>query len=228
MATTTGLGPLARVLGVAILVAGAFVGCGPAPSTASAPAPAAGGTSTDVPAAVVPSAPVPADAAVLLAGMRLDLQGRCAPLATGLPEGAIAGVRCVPGDPAAVDAASVYLFDTGPAMLTAYGAWLEANSLSIRDASAGCIQGASAEAAYVPGDDRGELLHERAACVVGADGRARGAVTMPPFALATFEGPVADLDEDPAAVARWAFLGNRDQPGGPTVWNAGGPMSPEK
>ena len=38
------------------------------------------------------------------------------------------------------------------------------------------------------------------------------------------DGKVADA----AAVERWAWLGNQDQPGAPTVWRENGPASPEK
>lgn len=80
-----------------------------------------------------------------------------------------------------------------------------------------------AESAWLPSVE-GDTLPERGACQVGLDGRARGAITIPPFVLVTYEGAATD----PPAVAQWAWLGNRDQPGGPTVWNADGPMSPEK
>ena len=109
-------------------------------------------------------------------------------------------------------------------MLGAYAGWLEGHSLRIGATSPGCGAGGVAESAWLPDGGSGAQLAERGACQLGIDGRVRGAITLPPFVLVTYEGPAAD----PAAVARWAWLGNKDQPGGPTVWNAGGPMSPEK
>jgi hypothetical protein len=204
-----------------VIVATALAACGPStgapassdgsPPGASAAGPIAG-----------PSSSPSAEAAVLLRGMRLDLQERCTPIATGLPAEAVAGLSCTPAE-AAVDSASVFLFDTQAAMLGAYAGWLEGHSLRIGDTSPGCGESSVAESAWLP-DGGGARLAERGACQVGLDGRVRGAITLPPFVLVTYEGPATD----PASVARWAWLGNKDQPGGPTVWNAGGPMSPEK
>ena len=155
--------------------------------------------------------------------MRLDLQERCAPISTGLPPAAVAGLACTPAG-AAVTAASVFLFDTQAAMLGAYTGWLEGHSLRIGDRSPGCGAGSVAESAWLP-DGRRRRPAGGAQRLPGRPRRpARGAITLPPFVLVTYEGPATD----PAAVARWAWLGNKDQPGGPTVWNAGGPMSPEK
>jgi hypothetical protein len=42
--------------------------------------------------------------------------------------------------------------------------------------------------------------------------------------LVEVEGKVGDI----AAVEHWAWLGNQDQPGAPTVWRDNGPASPEK
>ena len=65
---------------------------------------------------------------------------------------------------------------------------------------------------------------ERGGCYLDAGGNAHYTATVPPFALFEVEGKVGDVE----AVERWAWLGNQDQPGGPTVWRDNGPVSPEK
>ena len=203
-------------------VAAALAACAPFTAAPASPVDPSAGATAEA-ASIGPSSSPSAETAVLLRGIRLDLQDRCSPITTGLPAAAVAGLACAP-DAAAADAASVFLFDTQAAMLGAYGAWLEGHSLRIGDASPGCGTGSVAESAWLPDGGGGAQLAERGACQVGLDGRVRGAITLPPFVLVTYEGPAAD----PAAVARWAWLGNKDQPGGPTVWNGDGPMSPEK
>ena len=205
-----------------LVLAAALGACAPSTAAPASPTALLPAVTAAAPTTVPSSSPA-AEAAVLLAGMRLDLQERCTPITTGLPAAAVAGLACTPAE-AAVDSASVFLFDTQAAMLGAYAAWLEGHSLGIGDSSPGCGEGSVAESAWLPDGGGGAQLAERGACQVGLDGRARGAITLPPFVLVTYEGPATD----PSAVTRWAWLGNKDQPGGPTVWNAGGPMSPEK
>jgi hypothetical protein len=210
----------ASILTLTLLAA--LAACGtPTAAPASPTGPSVGATAAA--ATIGPSSSPSAETAVLLRGMRLDLQDRCAPSTTGLPTAAVAGVTCKPAG-AAVDAASVFLFDTQATMLEAYAGWLEGHSLRIADTSPGCGAGSNAESAWLPDGGGGAPLAERGACQVGLDGRVRGAITLPPFVLVTYEGPATD----PVAVARWAWLGNKDQPGSPTVWNGDGPMSPEK
>jgi hypothetical protein len=204
---------LALVLAGAVLVA-----CGSSTTSPASPP----GTSAIASPAGGPALSPSAEAAVLLRGMRTDLNDRCVPLADGLPAAAVAGVACTPAG-AAVDSASVFLFDTQEAMLGAYATWLAGHELSILDRSPGCGPDSVAESAWLPSVE-GDTLPQRGACQVGVDGRARGAITLPPFVLVTYEGAATD----PTAVAQWAWLGNRDQPGSPTVWSADGPMSPEK
>jgi hypothetical protein len=206
---------------LSFLFAAALAACGPSTAAPASPVdPSAGATAGA--ASVAPSSSPSVETAVLLRGMRLDLQERCAPITAGLPTAAVAGLSCAPAG-AAADTASVFLFEAQAAMLGAYAGWLEGHSLRIGDTSPGCGEGSVAESAWLP-DGGGARLAERGACQVGLDGRVRGAITLPPFVLVTYEGPATD----PVAVARWAWLGNKDQPGSPTVWNGDGPMSPEK
>jgi len=65
----------------------------------------------------------------LLAGARADAATGCAPARDGLPDGAIAGVRCAP-DAAVVDQVGFYLFPDQAALLDAYGARVAAEGLT--------------------------------------------------------------------------------------------------
>jgi hypothetical protein len=55
-------------------------------------------------------------------------------------------------------------------------------------------------------------------------GAAHHLATRPPFVLVELDGKPGNL---PAAVGRFAWLGNQDQPGAPTAWREIA-VSPEK
>ena len=57
-----------------------------------------------------------------------------------------------------------------------------------------------------------------------ASGAAHYLATQPPFVLIELDGKPGNL---PAAVERFAWLGNQDQPGAPTAWREIA-VSPEK
>jgi hypothetical protein len=184
-----------------------------------------GSTSSPVATPAPAGAPASPDAAEaqLLAGVRSDLAGSCVTLGASLPAGATAGIVCEPRD-SPVERVTLSLFETQPAMLDAYGQWVVDHGLRPRSHEGRCL-GRASEGAYLPGDDLGGTIPHRSACQADPPGMARYAVTLPPFILATLDGaPGADL----TAVEGWAWLGNQDTPGGPTIWNEAGPLSPEK
>jgi hypothetical protein len=200
-------------------------------SAAATPAPSA------VPTVATPATPpvlptpvesgIPVDASEaerqLLAGARLDLQGLCAPLRAGLLDAAVAAVECRPtGD--VVDRAVLSLFDTQQALLAAYSALLTAHDIGSYTNQGRCVLDQASEGGYIPGDDHGILVAERGACYLDGAGMAHYIATLPPFVLVEVDGKVGDV----SAVERWAWLGNQDQPGGPTIWSSSGPRSPEK
>jgi hypothetical protein len=49
-------------------------------------------------------------------------------------------------------------------------------------------------------------------------------MTLPPYVLVEVGGSVGDG----SAVERFAWLGNQDVPGAPTIWRSSGPANPEK
>ena len=214
------------LMGAALLLLAA---CSPAPAASPSAAPSAEPSA----APATPAAPTPVGTALppgtteaeleLLTRIRLDLTTACAPLRTDLPEGAVAGVECTPGGDV-VERAAIYLFDTKDALLTTYTAELAAHDVPVRTNGGRCEPGRASEGGYVPGDDHGIEVAERGGCWIDAEGTAHYVATLPPFVLIKVDGAGGDV----TAVERWAWLGNQDQPGAPTVWREGGPASPEK
>jgi hypothetical protein len=167
---------------------------------------------------VAPSEPE----AVLLHGARLDLQGTCAPVRDGLPEGAVGAVACTPASDVA-SRVTITAFDTRAALRAAYEARVTAEAIGMRTHQGRCLQQEASEGAYVPGDDR-MAIDERGACWADVAAIAHYLATRPPFVLLEVEGRAGGTIE---GVERFAWLGNQDQPGSPTLW-AEEPLSPEK
>lgn len=188
----------------------ASVASTPAPSVALTPAP----TVTPIPPPTV--APPSPTAGELLSGVRSDLRAICEPLKTTLPLSAIAGVECKPKSDV-VDNVTLYLFGSQQDLLTTYSALLAAQKVPSRTHEGRCISGRASEGAYVPEDT--QPAPERSGCYVDATGMAHYVATLPPSVLVVLDGKVKDI----AAVQRWAWLGNQDQPGNPTVWRSNAP-----
>jgi hypothetical protein len=170
-----------------------------------------------------PSSAAEAEAA-LLHGARLDLQGRCAPLRDGLPDGAVGAVTCTPADDVAASV-TLTMLETRERLMDAYAAIVADNAIPAFSHEGRCEPGRASEGGYVPGDGHpGAIPDERAACWIDEAGTAHAALTSPPFVLLRVDGgPGAGPD----TAFLYAMRGNRDAPGGPTLW-AQEPMSPEK
>jgi hypothetical protein len=223
-----------------LLLALAACGSGATPSASPAGVTATDVASTPTPTLEVPSASVavptsspgataapmdPAEPeAALLHGARLDLQGKCAALRTGLPEDAMGAVECLPASDVAARA-SMIMFDTQAQLLDAYWARVEAEGIEPHTDGSPCEPGAACEGGYVPGDGHPGLEPaERGASWTDAAGTAHYVATLPPFILLQVDGRAGSTM---SGVGRFAWLGNRDQPGNPTLW-AEEPLSPEK
>jgi hypothetical protein len=183
---------------------------------------------TPVPAAPAGSGAVPSSAAdaeaTLLHGARLDLQGRCAPLRDGLPDGAVGAVICTPADDVAASV-TLTVMDSRERLMDAYTAIVTDNAIPAFSHEGRCEAGGPSEGGYVPGDGHpGFIPDERAACWIDEAGTAHAVLTSLPFVLLQVDGlPGAGPD----AAFLYAMRGNQDAPGGPTLW-AQEPMSPEK
>jgi len=181
----------------------------PAPTVAPTPVPTVAPTEAST---VAPASPT---ADVLLSGVRSDLKSVCAPLGTDLPTSAIAGVKCTPKS-GVVGYMTLYLFGTQQDLLDAYMAQLADHKVQLRSGDE-CLVGKTLEGAYVPGD--GLMLPNRNGCYLDESGKAHYVATLPPFVLAEVDGKVGDS----AAVWSWAWAGNQDTPGSPTVWRSNAP-----
>lgn len=159
--------------------------------------------------------------AQLLTGVRVDLQDTCQPRRGASPGGAIAEIECRPTSDLASHVA-VSLFDSEDALMGAYLGMLAERQIQPRTDGAPCAPGQATESAYTPGDSGPDLLPVRGACFFDPDGVAHYLATLPPYVLVEVDGV------DPEAVERFAWLGNQDVPGSPTIWSGSGPKSPEK
>jgi hypothetical protein len=166
------------------------------------------------------ASPTPEEAQ-LLAGVRLDLQNSCTPLRTGISTKALATIECRPTSDLASRVA-VSLFNTQDDLVAAYLAKLTEHQVQPRTNGGSCLPDQPSEGAYTPGDEGPDLMPVRGACFFDANGDAHDLATLPPYVLIDVDGSNAESAE------RFAWLGNQDTPGSPTVWSGTGPMSPEK
>ena len=181
----------------------------------------AGCSAAGTPATATASPEPTQEEAFLLNGARLDLQGHCSSVRTDVAERAIAEVECTPMSDVAREV-RMFLFNSQADLLDTYQARLGTHGVTIRSAGS-CAPGQPVEGSYFPGDGAG-FVPERGGCYVDETGHAHYTVTSPPYVLAEVDGNAGDG----AAVERFAWLGNQDVPGGPTIWRSDGPASPEK
>ncbi len=225
--------PLPLLLGLVLAFSACGGSTGASPSMAGASPIAVPAEPAPTPVMPVASAPAVSPAssvapsepeAALLHGARLDLQGKCAPLHTGLPAHAQGAVECTTASDAAA-LVTMTMFETQAQLLAAYDAVVAAHGIEPFTNGGRCEPTGSSEGAYVPGDGHPvERPAERGACWTDEDGVAHYVATSPSFVLLRVDGrPGVTI----SGVERFAWLGNQDQPGGPTLW-AQEPMSPEK
>ena len=230
--------PLRGLPVLCLALAACSVGAGPSPSPADTAATAAPATpaltpvlppasaTTSTPSSGAPgsgTAPTEPEAA-LLHGARMDLQGKCAPLRTSLPAGATGAIECTTASDLAARV-SMFMFDTQGQLLDAYNAVVASEAIEPRSNGGRCEPAGASEGGYVPGDGHpGVVVVERGACWADAAGITHYVATVPPFVLVQVDGREGTLI---GGTERFAWLGNQDAPGGPTLW-AEEPRSPEK
>jgi hypothetical protein len=191
-----------------------------APSQAVVPTPAPTAKPTLVPTAKPTAKPTPKptakptpvafsrDEAYLLAGVRSGVID-CEPVRSALPPRATAGIECG-ADTRVVARVGFYLFDDESDLLAAYFARMKAEGVKIESGET-CRQG-EAERGYMPGD--GELVPNRGGCFINDAGIANYRATLPARVYIGILGRSADM----AALEDWAWIGQQDTPGGPTLW----------
>jgi hypothetical protein len=206
-------------LTIVLTLSSLMAGCGGATGSAANSVPTSPPTSPSVAGSVVPGGSTDGAEAALLAGMRLDLAGACQPLRQDLPAKALAALSCRSTDQL-VAGLQVYLFDTEDDVLAAYLAIVAARGITLRTS----LDSLSiAEGAYTPGDDpTAPMIAERHAWWLDDGGNARYLAIEPPFVLIAVTGTNGDVN----SLYRWAWRGNQDVPGNPTVWTQGHPADP--
>jgi N-acetylneuraminic acid mutarotase len=191
-----------RLLDGRVLVAGGLGGSGP------------DGAPFDVLASAElyqPGSGYTEDEAYLLSGLRSDARFACAARRVDLPAGAVAGVECSP-EVDLVDRIGVYLFTAQDELLEAYFDRLA--DYGVEPGSGSCPKGAG-EHAYVPGDSGPTIGPYRYGCYLNEFGNANYRFTVPNSLV--YVG-ILGTGESLPALHEWAWLGNRDTPGSPTVW----------
>jgi hypothetical protein len=128
-----------------------------------------------------------------------------------LPGGAVAGIECDSTDPA-VARIGFYLFGDDQAMVDAYLARMQAEG--VEGGTGACSDGES-EQAYIPGEG---FATNRAGCFVNDEGFANYRYTITgDHVYVGILGRSADM----AALQDFAWKGNQDVPGMPTLWFGG-------
>jgi hypothetical protein len=189
----------------------------PSPSVEPTATPSETPTATPQPTAKPTPKPSPVVATknekYLIAGARRDVSG-CVPVRSDLPPRAIAGVECRATAPA-VARVGFYLFKTEKDTVNAYVARMRAEGINIDSGGGPCIDG-EGDNAYVPWEGPG-IAPWRNGCFVNDSGYANFRATLPgSHVYIGILGRSADM----AALADFAWKGNQDVPGAPTIWSA--------
>jgi hypothetical protein len=134
----------------------------------------------------------------------------CSPVrGDALPGAAIAGIDC---DLVASPAARMgfYLFKNDDDLLDVYMARVSVENLIVD--SGACVPG-EGEGAYIPAGE--EFSPDRHACYVNDQGFGNYRATLP--GVHVYMG-LLGRTKDMRSLEDWAWLGNEDVPGGPTLW----------
>lgn len=219
-----------RILAAAALVAVFALGaCSVAPAVVTpspsvAPSPTAPGTPAPSPTAEpVPTqppsqpevTPKPTDAPIteaeqyLIDGVQRD-ELDCRPVRDQLPDGAIAGIEC-DSDHAVVARVGFYLFENDDDMLAAYIDRMTTEGVALD--SGDCRDGEH-EGPYVPGEQM-DTIPSRHGCFINDAGFANYRATLPGGHV--YVGVLGRTD-DMNALEDFAWIGNLDTPGSPTLW----------
>ena len=133
----------------------------------------------------------------------------CEPVRAELPKKAVAGVECI-GDEWFVARLGFYLFENDEEMLEHYVARMQAEGVTLNEGT--CFDG-EGDQPYVPGP---EDTMSRHGCFITAQGVANYRLLLP--GAHVYVGIVGH-NIDPVELEAFAFEGNRDVPGFPTLWD---------
>jgi hypothetical protein len=190
----------------------------PAPSTpAESPTPAPTVSPVATPAPTVKPTPQPTAKPTFTRAERYLIdgimrgEGECRPVrGADLPGLAIVGIDCtLVGTPVA--RAGYYLFKNDDDMLDAYMARVTVENLVVD--SGACVPG-EGEGAYIPAPEN-EFSPDRHACYVNDQGYGNYRATLP--GVHVYVG-LLGRTKDMRSLEDWAWIGNQDTPGNPTLW----------
>lgn len=187
--------PSIALLAVSII---AIAGCGSSGTSPASPSP------TPVPSANT-------DELYLLSGIRPDAAIGCVPIRSALPAGATVAVQCTPND-VAVDRFRVTLFTSTKDVLALYLAEMTGHGVALNSGT--CFDG-QGESSYFPGPDD-ESVATRNGCFV-ADVAQFRAIDAGGLVYIAIVGKTAGVSRD---LDSYAWKGNQDTPGAPTLWRA--------
>jgi ABC-type transport system substrate-binding protein len=125
-----------------------------------------------------------------------------------MPRDAIAGIECTSEDPA-VSRIGFYLFENDAAMLDAYVSRMTAEGVALDSGS--CSDG-EGESAYTPGEG---TIPYRNGCFIDGEAVAIYGATLPGSHVSI---QIRGRSADGRALEDFAWLGNQDTPGSPTLW----------
>ena len=206
------------VFTASLLAVLAIAACSPAAAAPSVvpsipPSPAAPPSVEPLPSDA-PETPDPAiveftaDEMYLVDGIRDDAALDCEPVRAELPDKAVSAVECI-GDEWFVARLGFYLFESDEDMLEHYTARLQAEGVTLNHGS--CFDG-EGDGQYLPGEQE---VAARNGCFITAEGVANYRLLLP--GAHVYVGIVGH-NIDTVELADYAFLGNRDTPGSPTIW----------
>jgi hypothetical protein len=174
----------------------------PIATPAGTPAPTAQPTAKATPVAFSPAEKYLVDG--IMRG-----ESECSPARANLPGLAIAGIDChLVGSPAA--RMGFYLFKSDDDMLKAYMARVSAEHLVVD--SGACVPG-EGEGAYIPAGE--DFSSDRHACYINDQGYGNYRATL--SGVHVYMG-LLGRTKDMRSLVNWAWLGNDDTPGWPTLW----------
>ena len=127
-----------------------------------------------------------------------------------LPRDAIAGIECNSAD-LGVARIGFYLFENDADMLKAYLSRMNAEGVALDSGS--CRDGEH-EGAYTPGDG---LVPHRHGCFLNDEDRANYSATLPTYHVSI---AILGARDDMSYLEEFAWRGNQDTPGSPTLWGA--------
>ena len=190
----------------------------PSPSATPEPTPAPTAQPIEAPVTTPSPKPTPRPRPALDATERYLKAGivhtavDCRPVRDALPPRSMGGIECA-SDAAGIARIGFYLFGNDQDMLDAYYARVDREGVEI-GSGADCY-GTGGESEYVPWGDDGPAPY-RHACFVNDQGYANYRLTLPGSHV--YVGMLG-RSKDMRILDDVAFLGSRDTPGFPTLWD---------